>query len=189
MTYTKRALTVLAEGFEEIEAIAPIDLLTRSGVPVTVAGLIDGPVKSAYGITVLPVTTVAEQVGSLYDAIIFPGGRKNAASLAADPHVLALARAHHESGRLVAAICAAPSHVLAEGARILSGRRATGDPSFSDRLEAAGAIVTNELVTVDGNVITGMGPGAAMLFALAITEYLVGRDVADSYARKWRIKR
>ena len=189
MTHTKRALTVLAEGFEEIEAIAPIDVLTRAGVSVTVAGLLDGPVRSAYGIILLPETTVAEQVGSLYDAIIFPGGRKNAASLAADPHVLALARAHHESGSLVAAICAAPSHVLAEGGRILSGRKATGDPSFNNRLAAAGAIVTNELVTVDGNIITGMGPGAAMLFALAITEYLVGSDVADSYARKWQIKR
>ena len=188
MKSSKRALTVLAEGFEDIEAIAAIDVLTRAGVTVTVAALAAGPVKSAYGITLLPETVVSEST-SLYDAVIFPGGRKNAEMLAADKRVLAVARRHCESGKLVAAICAAPSHVLAEGAGILIGKRATGDPAFNDRLAAAGVMVKNELVTVDGNVITGMGPGAAMLFALALTEYLVGKELADSYAQKWQIKR
>lgn len=181
-------LMVLAEGFEDVEAIAPIDVLTRADVEVTVAGLIPGPVKAAYGTTILPNTSI-DQVTGLYDGIIFPGGRKNAQALAAHPGVVRLAREHYGAGKLVAAICAAPSHVLGEAAGLLKGKRATGDPSFNDKLAAAGALVTNEVVTVDGNIITGMGPGAAMPFALQLAEYLSGKAVADTFAVKWGIHR
>lgn len=185
---SKRVLLVLAEGFEDIEAVAPIDILTRAGVAVTVAGLTPGPVKAAYGTTIMPDTTI-EAVESLYDGVIFPGGRRNAAALAAHPRVVELARRHFAEHRLVAAICAAPSHVLAEAAGILRGKHATGDPAFNDRLAAAGAIVTDELVTVEENIITGMGPGAALPFGLALAEYLAGRAVADGFAAKWRLHR
>jgi 4-methyl-5(b-hydroxyethyl)-thiazole monophosphate biosynthesis len=185
----KTMLVVLAEGFEDIEAIAPIDVLTRAGCEVTVAGLVDGPVKAAYGTTILPQTTLEKVGDSLYDGIFFPGGRKNAQALAADKRAIQLARRHYEAGKLVSAICAAPSHVLGEAAGLLKGKRASGDPSFNDKLAASGAIVTDQMVTVDGNIITGVGPGAAMLFALEVTEYLCGREVVEGYAAKWGIVR
>ncbi len=185
----KQALVVLTDGFEDIEAIAPIDVLTRAGVQVSISGLKPGPVKAAYGSTILPNTDLNEALNLSFDAVIFPGGRVNAQGLAADARVVDLARRQHRQAKLVAAICAAPSHVLGEAAGILKGKRATGDPSFNEKLAAAGAIVTNEQVTVDANIVTGMGPGAAMLFALQLTEEIVGKETADTYAKKWRIDR
>lgn len=185
---TKEALIILAEGFEEIEAVAPIDILTRAGVHVTVAGLVDGPIRAAYGTTILPDIPLAAAFEE-YDAIVFPGGRKNAQALAASQRAVALARAHDAAGKLVAAICAAPSHVLGEAAGLLKGVRATGDPSFNDKLAAAGAIITDEPVTCDRNFITGMGPGAALPFGLALAEYLAGHDIARAFAEKWGLSR
>lgn len=182
----KRVLMILAEGFEEIEAVAPIDVMTRAGIEVTVAGLLPGAVKAAYGTTILPNTSI-DQISGLYDGIVFPGGRKNAQALAAHPKVVSLAREHYRAGKMVAAICAAPSHVLGEAAGLLKGRRATGDPTFNDKLAASGAIITDEVVTVDGNLITGMGPGAAMPFALRLAEYLADKATADAFATKWRV--
>lgn len=185
---TKTALIVMADGFEDIEAVAPIDVLNRAGVAVTIAGLDNRPIKAAYGITLVPDVAI-DEVNGLYDCIIFPGGRKNAESLAASPRVVALVHSHYRAEKLVAAICAAPSHVLAEAADLLRGKHATGDPGFNDRLAACGAIVTNEQVSVDGNIITAKGPGAALLFALMLTEKLAGRSIADEFAAKWTISR
>ncbi len=184
----KQAIMILAEGFEDVEAIASIDVLTRAGIEVKVVGLTPGPVRAAYGTTILPDLTINDVKG-LSDAIVFPGGRRNAQALAAHPRVAELARQHFQAGKLVAAICAAPSHVLGEAAGLLKGKRATGDPSFNNKLAASGAILTDELVTIDGNIITGMGPGAALPFALQLAEYLAGKEVADGFASKWRIRR
>jgi len=184
----KRALTILAEGFEDIEAIAPIDILTRAGVEVTVAGLLPGNIKAAYGTTVAPQITI-NGVSGLFDAIIIPGGRRNAEALGAHPRVIELIRQHFQNGKVVAAICAAPGLVLAEGAGIVHSRRVTGDPAFSDKLIAAEGKYTGDPVTVDGNLVTGQGPGAAMLFALMLTEVLVDKQTADGFANKWGISR
>lgn len=184
----RTALIVMADGFEDIEAVAPIDVLTRAGVTVTIASLRPGAVHAAYGSVLLPHKTI-DQVQGLFDAIIFPGGRKNAESLAHSDKVIDLAKKHFQAKKIVAAICAAPSHVLAEAAGLLKGKQATGDPSFNDRLAAAGAKVTNAKVTIDGNLITAMGPGAAIEFALALTEKLVSKDTADQFASKWQIER
>ncbi len=184
----KKALVVLADGFEDIEAVAPIDILTRSGVQVTIAGLTSAPVRAAYGTKLVPDVAIAS-IRDIYDCIVFPGGRKNAESLAGSAVVIGMAQSHFEDGKIVAAICAAPSHVLGEAAGLLKGKRATGDPGFNDRLAAAGAIVTNEQVTVDGSIVTGMGPGAAMLFGLMLAEKLAGRETADQFAARWSIQR
>jgi 4-methyl-5(b-hydroxyethyl)-thiazole monophosphate biosynthesis len=178
----------MAEGFEDIEAVSAIDVLTRAGVDVTIAGLNEGPVKGAYGTAIVPHTSI-DRIAGTYDCIILPGGRRNAESLAAHPRVIELVRHHNDAGKIVAAICAAPSHVLAEAAGILKDKRATGDPVFNDKLAWGGARITGELVTMDGNIVTGMGPGAALLFALTLAEYLVGKEIPDSLARKWRVDR
>lgn len=185
----KCALIVMADGFEDMEAVAPIDVLNRAEVEVIIAGLRPGPIKAAYGTSVVPHVSVDDLPDQLFDGIIFPGGRRNASALAAHARVVELARRHHAARKMVAAICAAPSHVLAEAADLVRGKRATGDPAFNEKLAACGAIVTDELVTVDGSMVTGMGPGAALPFALMLAEYLVGRETADSFARKWRVTR
>lgn len=179
---------ILDDGFEDIEAITVLDVLTRAGVEVTVAGLHDGPIKAAYGTTILPDTTI-DKVTNIFDGIMLPGGRKNAESLAANLNVLELVRKYNAEHKMIAAICAAPSHVLSETAGILKGRPSSGDPIFNDKLAAGGAIITDQPVTVDDNIITGMGPGAAMPFALKLAEYLTDKETADNLARKWRIPR
>lgn len=179
---------ILADGFEDIEAVAPIDILTRCGVEVTVAGLHAGPVPAAYG-SVLQTDRELGDVFGLFDAVILPGGLKNARSLAAASGVIKLVQEHHEAGRLVASICASPSHVLGQAADILKDRRTTGDPGCNELLAASGAQVTDEEVTVDGNIITARGPGAAIRFGLAIGEYLVGNEIPDRLRKRWRMEK
>jgi 4-methyl-5(b-hydroxyethyl)-thiazole monophosphate biosynthesis len=183
----KKALLLLAEGFEDIEAVTPVDILTRAGIDVTVASIDDRPVKGAYGNTLVPHTTI-DKIEGLYDCLILPGGLKNAQILASQGEVIELVKSHFDSGRLVAAICAAPAFVLAEAAGILAGRKATGDPNLSDMIISGGAEYTDQPVTVDGNIITGMGPGAALPFALKLAEYLAGKEIARSMAQRWRIE-
>lgn len=183
----KRVLVLLAEGFEDIEAIAPVDILTRVGVEVTIAALKDGPVKAAYGTTIVP-HTVVNKIDDLYDGLVLPGGMENAKSLAEHPKVVELVKEHNHAGKMIAAICASPACVLADKTKILNGKKATGHPDFSERLVSAGAEVTDRLVTVDGNIITGMGPGAAMLFALKLAEYLTGKETVDELVERWRIR-
>jgi 4-methyl-5(b-hydroxyethyl)-thiazole monophosphate biosynthesis len=184
----KKALIILAEGVEDIEAVTPVDVLTRAGVDVTIAGISGGPVKAAYG-NILMTHISIDKISSLFDAIILPGGLPNAQKLAVHPKVVELVKKHFKAGKLVAAICASPGLVLAEAANILKGKKATGFPDFNDKLEAGGAIITDQPVTADGNIITGMGPGAALLFGLMLVEYLVDKKTADSFAKKWRISR
>ncbi|MDZ4723090.1 MAG: DJ-1 family glyoxalase III [candidate division Zixibacteria bacterium] len=187
---SKKVLVVLAEGFEDMEAVAPIDILNRAGVEVTIASLVKGPTKGAYGTTIVPHKSIDEiDLDFIYDGIVFPGGRVNAQALSKHPKVMMLVHRHHSAHKMVSAICAAPSHVLGEGAKILKGKRSSGDPTFNDMLAASGAIVSGEIVTVDDNIITGMGPGAAIPFALQLVEYLVDKQTADQYAEKWLISR
>lgn len=185
----KRALMVLAEGFEEIEAIVPADILNRVGVEVTVASLTEGPVAAAYGATIVPHTTIDKLPDQLSDALILPGGAKNAEALGASKIVKSLVEKHLAADKIVAAICAAPSFVLAESAGILKGKRATGAPVFNEKLLAGGAVLTHEHVTVDGNIITAMGPGAAISFGLMIAEGLTGQTSVDALMQQWQIDR
>lgn len=183
---TRRALLVLSDGFEDIEAVAPVDVLNRSGVEVTLASLEEGPVRGAYGCTIVPTARLSS-VSGLFDALIIPGGKVNAENLASSPKVRAVIREHFSAQRIVAAICAAPALVLGQSARIMEGKNATCDPYFKDILSACGASYTNQALTVDGTIITAMGPGAALAFGLKLSELLVGLSVADALAARWGI--
>ena len=186
---SKSALIILSEGFEDIEAVAPIDILTRSGVEVWTAGLKPEPVAGAYGTLLIANATLVKDTGGEFDALILPGGLENAERMAQDEKVVETVRSQHRCGKLVAAICASSALVLGESCGILRGKRATGYPGFNDRLAACGAVVTGDHVTVDGNIITGMGPGAAVAFALQIAECLVGREIPNDLAARWRVVR
>lgn len=182
----KTVLIILAEGFEDIEAVTPIDVLNRAGANVTISGMETRPVRGAYGSTIIGHTTI-DKVEGIFDALVFPGGVQSATTLANNPQVVELVRRHHEKGKLIAAIGASPGYLLAESAGILKGKRATGDPDLNNKLIAAGASATYEPVVKDGNIITGIGPGSAMLFSLNIIAYLYDRETADGFAREWHI--
>jgi 4-methyl-5(b-hydroxyethyl)-thiazole monophosphate biosynthesis len=178
-------LVLLAEGFEEIEAVTVVDVLRRAGLTVTVASLAagGGVVEGAHGIG-LHADRALAQVDVERDgigALVLPGGMPGTRHLAADARVLELVRSFVARGRPVAAICAAPL-VLAR-AGVLAGRQATSYPSV--RGELAGAEVLGEpaVVTSDG-VVTSQGVGTALAFALELVRQWHGRATAERLAEQ-----
>lgn len=169
-----KVVMLLADGFEEIEAMAVVDILRRAGIEVAIAGLHDGPIASARKVRVLPDTVIDAVRAEHYDMVVLPGGQPGADNLNADPRVRGLLQAFARSGKLTGAICAAP-YVLAN-AGVLDGKRATAFPSFRDRL--GGATYEERSVVQDGNVLTSRGPGTAIAFGLAIAARLAGEDTA-----------
>jgi protein deglycase len=184
----KTVLIVLAEGFEDIEAITPLDVLTRAGIKVTISGVETRPVRGAYGSTIIGHTTI-DKVEGEFDALVFPGGTQCAQTLAKTHQVIELIREHNDRGKLIAALCASTSYLLARAAGILAGHQVTGDPNLIQLLIDAKAVPVNQQVVIDRNIITGRGPAAALEFSLALVDYLAGAKTADHLAKKWRIKR
>jgi len=180
-----RVLVPLAPGFEEIEAVTIIDVLRRAGCEVTAASLKTNPVKGSHGIEVTADAALAEVRAGDFDAIALPGGMPGSEHLKQDERVLHIVRELSSSGRLVAAICAAPIALGAAG--VLAGRRATCYPGFEHEMK--GAIPVNEPVVRDGNIVTGRGPACAIPFALALVAALAGdekaRDLAQTMQAYW----
>jgi 4-methyl-5(b-hydroxyethyl)-thiazole monophosphate biosynthesis len=175
----KRALVLLAEGFEEMEAVAPIDVLRRAGVTVVAAGLADGPVRGSRGVVVVPDVPLAAVLHERFDAVVLPGGLKGAENLRDDPRVRDLVARTLAGGGIVGAICAAPALVLAAHG-FLTGRRATCHPSCVEDLPA-GTHAAGQVVR-DGPFVTGQAAGAALPFALALVTALCGEERAREVA-------
>jgi 4-methyl-5(b-hydroxyethyl)-thiazole monophosphate biosynthesis len=170
-----KVVIILADGFEELEAVAIIDVLRRAGIEVVSAGLHEGPVSSARHIKVIPDTVIDTISSDDFDMLVLPGGMPGASNLNADERVGGLIRDFNSKGKMTGAICAAP-FVLAN-AGILDGKRVTSYPSFKDKLGAA--IYEEKTVVEDGNILTSRGPGTALCFALAIVEKLAGKEKAQ----------
>jgi len=170
-------LTLLAEGFEEIEATAPIDLLRRAGAEVVVAALGEGiHVTGRAGITVHATTTLAAVESTTFDCVFLPGG-PGTKHLRADPRVRARVLGQHTGGRWIAAICAAPT--VLNDAGLLAGRRYTAHFSVAAELPD---LLANERVVVDGNIITSRGAGTAVEFGLVLVEKLFSSDKSREVA-------
>lgn len=169
-----RVLVPLAEGFEEIEAVAVVDLLRRAGIEVRTAALARREVTGSHGITVLADIGLDEAVAVDYDMVVLPGGMPGATHLKADARVIELLQQFAAAGRYTAAICAAPS-VLAH-AGLLNGRKATSFPGFLTPESAPGLRLSEAPVVIDGKVATSRGPGTAIPFALALIELLEGPE-------------
>lgn len=172
----KTIYVFLAEGFEEIEALTPVDVLRRAGLPVkTVSVTGVQAVAGAHGVPVVADVMFEEVKEEEAEMIVLPGGLPGATNLDAHEGLGRLIADFAAAGRPLAAICAAP---LVYGKRgLLKGRKATCYPGFENFLE--GADYTAALVEKDGNFITGKGPGAAMDFAFAIVEKYCGKEKVD----------
>lgn len=169
----------LAEGFEEVEALTVVDVLRRAGVDAkTVSVTGDWMVCGTHGILVEADLLFEEADYEACEMIVLPGGMPGAANLGAHEGLAEQIRAFAKTGRKVAAICAAPMVLGACG--ILEGKQATIYPGMETEL--AGGKATGQTVTVDGNIITGMGPALAMEFALTLTEILQGEAVRAQVA-------
>ncbi|WP_024328655.1 DJ-1 family glyoxalase III [Thioalkalivibrio sp. ALR17-21] len=170
-----RVLVPLASGSEELEAVTMIDLFRRAGFEVTVAGQETGPVTCSRATVIHPESDLESALGEDFDLIAIPGGLPGANHLRDDPRLITRLQKQAEAGRHVAAICAAPK-VLAQ-AGLLQDRRAT---CFTGALDGTGVESSGAAVEIDGNVITGRGPGVAMDFALAVIEELAGRETREA---------
>ena len=184
----KKVYVFLADGFEDVEALIPIDVLRRGGVDVTTVSISDFPlVQSAHGVNV--EADIMFEQGDFTDAdlLFLPGGMPGASNLFAHKGVCKANVNQHMAGKKVAAICASPAVVLAP-LGILDGKKATCYPGFESVLAENNATYTGDLVTVDGNVTTGEGPAAAFPFAYELLSQLVNKQTADQIAEAMRFK-
>lgn len=172
----KKVMIHLAEGFEEIEAITPIDVLRRAGCDViTVSISSKNAVTSRRNVTIMADRLFTESDYEQADMIVLPGGQPGANNLNAHDGLKKQITAFNGQGKWVAAICAAPLVLGSTG--ILKGKKATCYPGTEAQL--TGATVTGNTVEVDGNIITGKGPGVALEFSFTLVEKLVGRNKAN----------
>ena len=167
----------LATGFEDIEALAPVDIMRRAGLDVqTVSITGERVVESAHGVDIVADLLLPDVDFSEAEMLVLPGGLPGSTNLdACQPLTQAIVR-HFEAGGAIAAICAAP--LVFGHLGLLQGRRATCYPGVEPELK--GATYTAAIVEQDGNIITGKGPGAAFEFGYTIVEFFRGEGVSQA---------
>ena len=178
----------LADGFEDVEALIPVDVLRRGGVEVVTVSTTDFPlVESAHGVGIEADLQFEQCDFSDADLLMLPGGMPGAANLVAHEGVCKAVKAQAAAGRRVSAICAAPAVVLAQ-LGLLQGKRATCYPGFEQALKDGGATYTADLATVDGMITTAEGPAAAFPYAYELLAQLADQQTADQIAEGMRFK-
>lgn len=166
----------LAEGFEEVEALTPVDLLRRAEVEVKTVGINSNIIRGSHKIPVITDLDINEiEPDDSLDMIVLPGGMPGTLNLEADKKVIEFIDYCNDNGKYISAICAAPSILGHMG--LLKGKKATCFPGFESELE--GAEYTGESVVRDGLITTAKGAGVALEFALCLVSILKGRNAAD----------
>lgn len=183
----------LADGFEEVEALAPLDVLTRGGVRVKTVGLNEDPfVTSSHKVPVIANLTFKEflqradlEGGQKEDVMIFPGGMPGSKNLADCKALMELLRRHYDNGGSVAAICAAPAVVVANalGEEYIKDTKMTCYDGFDTDIIGNGGQYVKQGVVVDNDIITARGAGWAIDFGLAILSHIKDEEAAKSVAK------
>ena len=171
---------LLGTGFEETEAIAPLDLLRRAGIPVLTVGVNGKTVYGGHNIGIEADITLGEMDLTDMEMIILPGGLGGVASVRASQEAMQALRFAWENGKFVAAICAGPT-VLAD-LGITDGKNATCYPGCEGQMGSAN--ICNAAAVTDGKVITGTSAGCAIPFGLALIAALKGQETADRIAQQ-----
>ena len=172
---------LLGTGFEETEAIVPVDLLRRAGIEVMTVGINGKTVYGGHNIGIEADILLEEMDLSNMDMIVLPGGLGGVASIRGSKQAMDAVRYAWENGKYTAAICAAPT-ILAE-LGITNGRNATCYPGCEADMSTAN--VSGDLACVqDGNLITGASAGCAVPFGLALIRVLKGQQTADKVAQQ-----
>ncbi|TYL46723.1 DJ-1 family glyoxalase III [Marinomonas sp. IMCC 4694] len=176
-----KVLVPIANGNEDIEAITIIDVLRRGGVAVTVASIHESKqVVMAHGTKVEADVRLAEVSEQVFDAIVLPGGMPGAEHLRDCQLLIDMLEKHDIDDALLAAICASPAVVFGTHGFVVD-KQATCYPGFEAGLTGA-EYLPNEPVVMDGNILTGKGPAAAMVFALTVLGNLKGYETAQGVA-------
>lgn len=172
----------LAEGFEECEALAPIDILRRAGIEIKTVGVGSKTITGSHGIPVVCDIDEAEAVFDSLEGVILPGGMPGTLNLEKSETVQKFIDYAAQNNLLLGAICAAPS--ILGHKNLLNGKKATCFTGFEKDL--LGATVTNQPVTCDGNIITAYGAGAAFDFGFKLLEYLTDSSTAENLRKQMR---
>ncbi len=166
----------LAEGFEEIEALTPIDMLRRAGIEVSAVGISGEMIKGSHGITVRADLRPEDVIAESAEACVLPGGMPGTLNLMNSPMLSEILDRCERAGTRIAAICAAPMILGRRG--MLRGKKAVCYPGFEKELD--GASVTRDRVVTDGKITTAAGMGVALDFACELIRLLRGADAADA---------
>lgn len=173
----------LAEGFEEMEALVPVDMFRRVGLEVKTVGVNGKTVMGAHGISVLADFTADEIVISAVDGVVLPGGMPGTLNLEKSQVVQDMIDICYQNEKLVAAICAAPSVLGHKG--LLQGKKATCFPGFEQDCE--GALMRPDAVVTDGNIITAKGAGCAVAFGAALVAYFLDNQTAEKLLQDMQV--
>ena len=166
---------LLADGFEEIEALTPVDMLRRAGLEVLTVGITSKVAVGAHGISVICDSLPEEIDVEKISTVILPGGMPGSLNLDASPFTDEIIASVNARGGRIAAICAAPLVLGRRG--LLRGKRATCYPGFENEL--VGATVTGESVVTDGSITTAKGMGVALEFSKELISLLVTKEKAE----------
>lgn len=173
----KKVVVLLAEGFEEIEALTCVDVLRRGEVDCSICS-INGKedVKGAHGVVVKAEALLENINEDEYEAVILPGGMPGATNLRDNEKVIETVKKFDKENKIVAAICAAP--IVLKKAGIIYNKKVTSYPGFEEELQAYN--YSEEIVVQEGNLITSRGPATAVYFALKILENLKGEETIEN---------
>ena len=169
---------MMADGFEEIEALTPVDILRRAGLDARMVAVGSKVAVGSHGIAVVCDMTADEVNLDEVTAVVFPGGMPGSLNLDASPYSDKFIEAVNKNRGRLAAICAAPLVLGRRG--LLDGKRAICYPGFETELK--GAIIENAPVVTDGNITTAIGMGAALPFALELVRVILGEEKANEIA-------
>lgn len=170
----KKVLVILAPGFEEVEALTPVDVLRRAGADVITAGTVDGVIVGRNDIKVLADESLDRVVDSEFDMIILPGGLGGTKNMMNDGRVKKIVEHHDEKVKYLAAICAAPTVLSTMG--VTEGKKITSHPSVEAEFHHED--YRKDRVVVDGHIVTSRSPGTAMEFSFKLVELLFGKEKA-----------
>lgn len=176
----KHVIILLAKGFEEVEALAPCDVLRRAGAKVSLLSVTDDlTVESSHGVKIVADGLMKDGVGN-YDMIVLPGGMPGTKNLLASEAVCAEVQRASKNGKAIGAICAAP--MILGRLDLLQGKQATCFPGFEEDL--IGATHLDLPSVIDGNIITGRGAGTAIQFGLSLITVLFSAEKSLEIARQ-----
>ena len=172
----KAVFVMLGTGFDEIEALAPIDVMRRAGMDVFTVSMTENRlVKGATGNNIVADMSISDLSPDNIDWLVFPGADKSEDAVNLNEDLCNIVKKHWNNGGNIAAICAAPALVLGP-LGILNGIEATGYPFLKEDFEKNGGIYSEEPVVIGNRLITSKGPGTTLEFALAIVRNVKGAE-------------
>lgn len=163
----KKVAVLFHNGFEELEALSVVDIMRRAGVTCTMVGMNEDEVTSSHQIKI-KMDLVYDNNLDDYDMVVIPGGMPGATNLRDDPRVIELVKQFNQANKIIGAICAGP--IVLQKAGVIIGKTVTCYPGFETQLTSAN--YQEALVQVDGNIVTGKGPAAALAFGYTLLEQL-----------------